>query len=69
MKGSPIYAASNGFNLFGTLQIMDDCGSGLTFDQIDVYSDKRVERVFRHIAIPYRMVSSSRGYTLYQRFE
>jgi hypothetical protein len=62
-------AASNGFNLFGTLQIMDDCGSGLTFDQIDVYSDKRVERVFRHIAIPYRMVSSSRGYTLYQRFE
>ena len=62
-------SASDGFSLYGTMQIMDDCGPALTFEQIDVYSDKRVERIFRHIAIPYQAVSSSRGYTLYRRID
>lgn len=62
-------SASDGFSLYGTMQIMDDCGPALTFEQIDVYSDKRVERVFRHITIPYQAVSSSRGYTLYRRID
>jgi hypothetical protein len=58
-----------GFDLNGTMQIMDDCAQKLTFDQVDIYSEKRVERVFRHVAIPYRLVSSSRGYTLYRRLD
>lgn len=59
----------DGFSLYGTMQIMDDCTPGLTFDQIDVYSEKRMERVLRHVAVPYRLVSSSRGYSLYRRLD
>jgi len=58
---------AQGFLLNGTMQIMDDCSSSLTFEHVDIYSEKKVERVYRHVAIPYRMVSSSRSYSLYQR--
>lgn len=61
--------AGDGFSLHGTMQIMDDCTPGLTFEQIDVYSEKRMERVLRHVAIPYQMVSSSRAYSLYRRLD
>lgn len=60
-------SASNGFSLFGTMQIMDDCAPGLTFDQVNIYTDERVSRVLRHVSVPYQQISSSRGYTLYQR--
>ncbi len=58
-----------GFSLFGTMQIMDDCAPGLTFGQVNIYSDERVSRVLRHLSVPYQVVSSSRGYTLYQRLD
>jgi len=61
------------FALDGAMQIMDDCSPKLTFEQVDIYSDKNMrtgtDRILRHIVIPYRPISSSRGYTLYQRVE
>lgn len=60
-----------GFSLNGTMQIMDDCSPKLTFEQVDIYSEKNMrtgtDRILRHVVIPYRLVSSSRGYTLYRR--
>lgn len=61
--------ASSGFSLFGTMQIMDDCAPGLTFGQVNIYTDERVSRVLRHVSVPYQQISSSRGYTLYQRLD
>lgn len=62
-------SASTGFSLFGTMQIMDDCAPGLTFGQVNIYSDERVNRVLRHVSVPYRLESSSRGYSLYSRLD
>jgi len=57
--------------LDGTLQMLDDCGPGLTFEQVNIYSAKRIKlgegRVFRHIVLPYRLAHSSRGYSRYLR--
>lgn len=54
----------------GTLQMVDDCGPQLTFEQVDVYSSKCIkpgqDRVFHHIVLPHRPVRSSRGFTLYE---
>ncbi len=53
----------------GTLQMLDDCGPTLTFQQANIYSDKRVtvgkERIIRHIVLPYRLERSSRSYSWY----
>ena len=61
------------FPLDGTLQVMDDCGSNLSFDEVNIYSSKTMRlgthRVLRPVILPYRMARSSRGYTLYERFE
>jgi hypothetical protein len=57
----------------GILQVMDDFGSSMTFDHANVYSDRGIklgkERVLHHVIFPYRLASSSRGYTLYEHFE
>lgn len=57
--------------LDGTLQMLDDCGPGLTFEQANIYSSKRIKlgegRVFRHVVLPYRLERSSRGYSRYVR--
>ncbi len=59
------------FSFEGTLQLLDDCSPKLTFDQVDIYSDKRMtlgkDRILRHIVLPYRLARSSRGFSLYQR--
>ncbi len=55
----------------GTLQVLDDCGPGLTFAKADIYSDAKVtlnkDRVLRHVVLPYTQVRSSRDYSWYQR--
>ncbi|MGI6209367.1 MAG: hypothetical protein ACOYEW_14290, partial [Anaerolineae bacterium] len=55
----------------GVLQMLDECDPQVTFDQVSVYSDRPIrrgrDRVFEHVVLPYRVVSSSRGYTAYQR--
>jgi len=55
----------------GTLQMVDDCGSGLTFERANIYSDQKIrvgeDRIFHHVVLPYRLARSSRGFTLYER--
>ena len=66
-------AQNNGFVMGGTLQILDDCGPELTFEQVDIYSNKGMkvgkDRILRPIVLPYRQTRASRGYTLYERME
>jgi len=61
------------FTLDGTLQLMDDCAADLSFEQVDIYSNKNLrtgkDRLLRPIILPYRVERSSRGYTLYQRID
>jgi hypothetical protein len=63
----------NGAFPLGTLQMVDDWGAKLTFEHINIYSDKRIttgkHRVFHHVVLPHRPVRSSRGFTLYERLE
>lgn len=55
----------------GTLQMLDDCGSSLTFQRANIYSPDRItlgkERILRHVVLPYRLLRSSRSYSWYQR--
>lgn len=55
----------------GTLQMVDDCGPELTFEQANVYSSEKIrpgkDRIFHHVILPYRPVRSSHGFTLYER--
>jgi len=64
-------AQTEGFVMGGTLQILDDCGPELTFEQVDIYSNKGMkvgkDRILRPIVLPYRQTRASRGYTLYER--
>jgi len=57
----------------GVVQILDDCGPRMTFEQADVYSGQGVklgkERVLNHIVLPYRLARSSRSYSLYERLD
>lgn len=60
----------NHFNLNGVLQAMDDCAPSLTFDKVNVYSDKRItlgkDRVRRNIVLPYQLKRSTRAYSFYE---
>jgi len=66
-----ISADQTRFNIGGTLQMLDDCSSKLTFEQVNIYSGKRIvlgkDRILRHVVLPHRLVRSSRGFSLYER--
>jgi hypothetical protein len=57
------------FDLDAILTQLDDAGDELTFDRANIYSGEKMtlgkHRVFRTVALPYRMERSSRGYTMY----
>lgn len=59
------------FSLGGTLQMLDDCGAKLTFDQVNIFSGKRMtlgkDRIIRHVVLPFGVTRSSRGFSLYER--
>lgn len=59
------------FSLDIVVQPLDDLGEHATFDAISTYSTSRArlgrDRIIVQTAVPYTMVSSSRGYTLYRR--
>jgi hypothetical protein len=61
----------NGAFPLGTLQMVDDWGEKLTFERLNIYSEKRIttgkHRVFHHVVLPHEPVRSSRGFTLYER--
>ncbi len=59
------------FPLDGTLQMLDDCNVGLSFDKINVYDPKKVtanDRVVHHVVLPYRLKRSSKSFSWYERF-
>lgn len=68
--GDPL---ANGFALDATLTQLDDTGDSATFEIVNIYSGKRMtlgkHRILHHVALPYRRVRSSRGYTHYHREE
>jgi hypothetical protein len=59
------------FSTKGTLQMLDDCGTSLTFAKADIYNDAKMalhkDRVLRHIVLPYEQIRSSRDYSWYRR--
>ncbi len=48
---------------------LDDVGAKVSFAHVNIYDKKRLrlgkERVLHHVALPYRLISSSRGYSYY----
>jgi hypothetical protein len=69
----PLSEPPNEFSLNVIVQPLDDLGEKATFDAINTYSTGKarlgIDRLIVQTAIPYKMVSSSRGYTLYHRTE
>lgn len=59
------------FDSHGLLQMLDDCGPKMTFEHANIYSGKRItlgkQRVLHHVVLPYRLVRSSKSYSLYER--
>ncbi|MCZ7554493.1 MAG: hypothetical protein M5U05_18255 [Anaerolineales bacterium] len=59
-----------GFDLGAVLTQLDDVGDELSFARANIYSGKPItlgkHRVLRHVALPYRLVASSRGYSHYE---
>ena len=55
----------------GIIQMMDDWGRSLTFDKVNVYTDRKIElgkdRVFKNVILPYRLVRSSKSFSFYER--
>ncbi len=61
------------FDMDALLIQLDDTSAKLTFDKANIYSNARItlgkERVLHHVALPYRLVQSSRGYSYYRLTE
>ncbi|WP_110518347.1 hypothetical protein [Herpetosiphon llansteffanensis] len=58
----------------GTLQLLDDCGKKLSWEHVNIYSEKSIkidndERILRPIVLPYTLTRSSYRYTVYTRIE
>lgn len=55
----------------GMLQMVDDWGIKITFEHLNIYSDKKIgkHRIFHHIVLPHQPVRSSKSFTLYERIE
>jgi hypothetical protein len=64
---------TTGIPIEGIVQPMDDTSPKVSFAKVDIYSGENItsgkERILHHVVLPYRLVSSSRGYTLYERFD
>lgn len=66
------HSVSGAFPL-GVLQLVDDYGPNITFEQVNIYSSKSMalgrDRVLHHVILPLQMTRSSRSFALYERFE
>lgn len=65
--------AINGFDMDSVMTQLDDTAEDVTFTQVNIYSSGRgstlrlgKHRILRHVALPYRLVRSSRGYSYYE---
>lgn len=64
--------SARSFPIDGTMQVLDDCGSGLSWEHANVFTSKPIglndkERVLRSVVLPYRLQRSSYRYSLYER--
>jgi hypothetical protein len=61
------------FDLAALLTQLDDVDENVRFEQVNIYSDSPLrlgrDRLLRHVVLPYRLVSSSRGYSYYRMNE
>lgn len=68
-----ITAIQPNFPIEGTMQKLDDCSESVSFDKVNVYSGAKLalgkDRISRTIVLPYRVVRSSRSFTLYERLD
>jgi len=73
MQGGQIVAPMNGAFPLGIIQLMDDWGESLTFEQLNIYTDERIrlgqERIRKSVILPYRLTRSSKSFSLYERVE
>lgn len=64
--------AGQSFQVNGVLQILDDCGPKMSFEQADVFSGKGISvgkpngRLAQPVVLPYQPIRSSRSFTLYE---
>lgn len=62
-----------GFEMDSLLLQLDDTTERMTFERANIYSGEKItlgkERVLHHVALPYRLVQSSRGYSFYELVE
>jgi len=62
---------STAYAIDGTLVMLDDCSSTMTFAHANIYEGGKSirlgkERLLRHVVLPYRLAQSSHGYSRYQ---
>lgn len=59
------------FPLAGTPQLLDDCATAVSFQQVNIYSEDKLragkDRILRQVVIPYQLERASRGYSVYRR--
>lgn len=59
----------NTFDMEALLIQLDDTSAALTFEKANIYSGGNIrlgkERILHHVALPYRLIQSSRGYSYY----
>jgi len=71
LNGTQVSGPSASAFPLGLIQLMDDWGPGLTFPKVNIYTREQirlgVDRVRKMVVLPYRVVRSSRGFTLYER--
>lgn len=62
---------ADSFPLGAIMTQLDDSSDDLDFEKVSIYSGKSLrlgkDRLLQHVALPYRLVSSSRGYSYYER--
>jgi hypothetical protein len=55
----------------GVIQIMDDWGPSLDFEKVNIYTEADIklgkDRVRNSIILPYRLIQSSKSFSLYER--
>lgn len=63
-------STTQAFHMNGTLQVLDDCHTSLTFRRANIYHPDRItlgkERVLHHVVLPYQLHRSSRSYSWYR---
>ena len=55
------------FPVYGLMQRVDDCDPTMKWDNANIYTSSRPNRITRDIVLPYRLKKSSRSYSWYER--